>query len=345
MKLGKWLLIFGIIAIVSAIAFGCTVVAFGVSNADYGISFLGHNILGGLNMGKTGIIIDDNGTRITYDFEKNNTYSGELDGTGLSDINFELASCRTTVTAADTNKVSLTYTTSGTPVEFVAECRNGVLKIEEKVASFLNFGINNRSELTLTVPRTLYNSVNIELASGSVTAPELTTDAFRANVASGSLELGMYSEKIDINLASGKVNINNCTENAADRIKLNVASGHISMSGFKASSTDVDIASGHVDLTDISGKVSGQLASGKLVLTYAEWNNDLDVELMSGNADVTLPAGSGVNADFEKLSGSMSIDLDGSSEKLSKNSRVTVGGSNIHNVKAETASGSISIHN
>ena len=144
-KTGKLLLIFGIIALVSAIAFGCTVAAFGVANSNYGIQLLGINIGGGLPMTNTGIIINDNDTRISYDFEKNKAYDAELDGTGLSDIIIDLASCRATLGCGDTNKISLTYTTSTYPVEFTAQCIDGVLHIKEHTSplSFLSFGSFN----------------------------------------------------------------------------------------------------------------------------------------------------------------------------------------------------------
>ena len=346
-KTGKLLLIFGIIALVSAIAFGCTVAAFGVANANYGISFFGHEIFGGFNMANAGIIFNDHHNRITYEFEKNKSFESTLDGSDLSDIRFELASCKATMDCGDTNEVKVTYTTSSYPVEFTAECIDGVLSIKEKTSglSFLSFGTLKGSELTVTVPKTLYNSVNFDLASGKIATTDITSDNLKANVASGSLELGIFADNTDINLASGRIVMNNCTENKADEIKLQVASGKIEMNGFRAEETEINVASGSVVLNGISGKVKSELASGKVTLTYAEWDDDLDVELMSGSVDVTLPAGSGVDAEFEKLSGSMTIDLDGHSEKLSKNSHVTIGGSNVHEVSAETASGSVSIHN
>ena len=81
-------------------------------------------------------------------------------------------------------------------------------------------------------------------------------------------------------------------------------------------------------------------------MVYSEWNDDLDIQLLSGTADVTLPAGSGANASLKRLSGSMSIDLDGNSQKLTSTiSGLTVGGSNVHDINGDVASGSIRIHN
>ncbi len=351
-KAGKWLLIFGIIAFVSAVAFGWSVVALGVQNDNYGITIAGHDIsslgkfnFGGFNMGKAGIKFNDNNTVITYDFEKNKEFSGAMDATGLSDIKLELASCKAKITCADTDKVSVTYTSTSTPVEFEAKVKDGVLTISEKLATLFNFNMSSGSDLNVTVPKTLYNSIDVDMASGKITSDALTTDTFTANVASGSLEMGIYSETVDVNLASGKVILTNSTDSVCNNIKLDVASGSIEMTGYKADNIKASIASGGITLNGISGKVKGDLASGKLVLTYAEWNDDLDIHLLSGKCDVTLPAGSGVNASLSKLSGGMSIELDGQSAKLDGNSNLTLGGSNVHNVKGDVASGNISIHN
>lgn len=349
---GKWLLILGIVALVGAIAFGWSIAAFGVMNDDYGISVGGQNIiipglkLGGLEMGNAEILFADNGTRIRYDFEKHKDYSGELDGSGISDIKIILSSCRAEVVCADTNKITVAYKTGGSPINFLAETKDGILTVEEKMnITLFNFGSVKPSELTLTVPENLYNDLEMTLASGRIHSSAIKADKFKANVASGSLELGMYAQDIKVNLASGKIILNNCTDEAADDINVQTASGSIEMNGFRADNTKVELASGNVTLGGISGKVKGELASGKLVMTFAEWNDDLDIKLLSGKCDVTLPAGSGVEASLKRLSGGMDIDLDGKTASLTGNSQFTVGGSNVHNVNGDVASGKITIHN
>ena len=81
-------------------------------------------------------------------------------------------------------------------------------------------------------------------------------------------------------------------------------------------------------------------------MTYAEWDDDLHIKLLSGKADVTLPAGSGVSTSLKRLSGSMNVDLDGASVKYTNSvSGAITGGSNVHTVDGDIASGSINIHN
>ena len=66
----------------------------------------------------------------------------------------------------------------------------------------------------------------------------------------------------------------------------------------------------------------------------------------TGKADVTLPAGSGVSTTLKRLSGSMTVDLDGVSVKYTNSlSGAVTGGSNVHTVDSDIASGSVHIHN
>jgi len=354
-KMGKCLLIFGMIALAGAILFGITVAAFGVKDGNYGISIDGvpvnNSIFGGFGMGNlisanSGIRFRDNMTNYDYDYENNKAYTHEFGAEGLKNISVGLINCHADITCSDTDKVGLVYTTGSKKVDFSAVMSDGKLTIEEKSAAWtLGFGSTIHSTLTLTLPRAMYEEITFDLASGNITAKELTSLKLAANVASGSMELSEAADTIKLNIASGKIIMDNFNNNTSSSIDVNVASGSVEMSGYKCAKTKAELASGSVTLNGISGDVDGQLASGKLILNYAVWDGDLDVELTSGKVDVTLPEGSGADVDFERMSGSMSIDLDGKSVKLTGNSNTTVGGENVHKIKAETLSGSVSIHN
>lgn len=355
-KMGKWLLIFGIAALVSAIAFGVTIAAFGVRDNNYSISINGNDIdlgsglvfsYGGTtNMGKAGIIFTDGSNSESYDFVKQNEYTAQLDCSGLTDIRLSLASCQADIVCSGSGDGSISYTTGTTPVRFTAEIKDGILDISEKMnVSLFNIGGITPSELTLELPDSLYNALTIELASGSVTTKEMKLDSLNANLASGELDLGLHADKIKLNVASGKANIYNTSDEKAESIDLNAASGSIGITGFGADETKAKLASGKITLDGVSGRVEGDIMSGTLTLKYSEWNSDLAVKLASGKADITLPKGSGASITTEHLSGRTEIDLDGSVSKLTKSSQITAGGSNVHSVDVNAASGTVSIHN
>lgn len=352
-RTGKWLLIFGLAAFIGAIAFGWSVAVYGVTNNDYSIQIAGNTFkvadnlgFGGFGMANAGIRFSHDNTVLSFDFEKQKEYPYNCSAQGVNDIRISLASCNAEVVCADTDMIDIKYTTGTRPMYFSADVSDGVLSIDEKV-NFTIFGIGSwtSSKLILTLPETLYSTVDINLASGSINSAKLTSDTLKANVASGKLILGASADNIDINLASGKVQFTNVSDSTSGKISISTASGSLEMNGYKCSDTTVQLASGNVTLGGISGKVKTEIASGSVVLNYAEWDNDLDIQLLSGKCDVTLPEGSGANIDFSRLSGSMTADLDGKSVKLSGNSNTTIGGSNIHNIKGDVASGKIDIHN
>ncbi len=346
-RMGKWLLIFGIIALVSAIAFGVSVAALGVADNNYSINLNGTNInfLGGLSMGKASIYISDGENVITKDFEENKIYSAEMDGTQINDISIGLASCHANVVCTDTDTLTVKYTTGTRPLNFTAEIKNGKLIISEKLSSWFSFGAGKASELELGLPKKLYDHTDISLASGELKSADLTSDDLSLNVASGNTDLGIYAGKMTISVASGSVRLTNCSGGACKDLNLSVASGNLTMNGFGSGDTKISIASGKIILDGISGSVDSSIMSGHLALIYSEWNGDLDIDIASGKTDVTLPAGSGIDLDFERASGSCSIELDSDSTKLNKNTSAVFGGSNVHKVSVSEASGSTVFHN
>lgn len=351
---GKLLLIFGIIALVSAIAFGFTVAAFGVTNGDYSISLGGREIgdlfYGGSAMenilpGNAGILFRHDMTNINEDFEKNKEYRFSFGSDTIKDIAVSLASCDARIICSDAGTAEVIYKTGDMKVNFAAVLEDGKLTVTEKNGSWFNFGSFRSSDLTLTVPKQMYESVKLNLASGTIHSTDLTADSIDANAASGTMELGAFADDMTVQIASGKMVLDNCTDRRASSVKVEAASGKIEMNGFKADRTKVELASGKADLTGISGNVDCEAASGTINLSYAEWDGDLSVELLSGKVDVTLPAGSGIDVNYKRASGSMKTDLDGQSLSPDGNTSFKTGGDNVHSVDAHTLSGSINVHN
>ena len=351
---GRWLLIFGIIALVGAILFGVTVAAFGVQDGNYGISIGGTDLgifkgglfnVGSFIPGNAGIHFRNGYTNYDFEFEQSKEYTMDFQADDLKNIEIGLMACHADIVCSDTDKVSLSYTTGSSRVSFSAELEGEDLVIKEKNGSWFNIGSTLHSTLKLSLPEKQYKKVKLDLASGKIVSNNLVSAELGADLASGSMELGAFADAIDIDVASGKMILQNCSSETVQSVNIDTASGSVEMTGYRATNTKIDLASGSVQLNDISGNVNASLASGKVVLGYAEWNGDLSVDLASGKADITLPAGSGANVNFERLSGSMNLDLDGQSSKLSGNSTVTVGGANVHDIRGHVLSGSIYVHN
>lgn len=352
-KMGKWLLIFGIVAIAGIALFAVSVAAFGVKDNNYGISIGGSDAfnMGGINMnnffpGNAGIHFREDSTNIDFDFEADKEFEKVFHADELKDVKIALASCQASISCVESNSVLVKYRTGNGKMNFSAVMENGTLEITEKPGSWFNIGSFRNSSLIIAMPKKLYESVKLELASGSISSTDLTADSLKAEAASGSMNLNVFAEDIDLNIASGKMTLTNCTDkSAAASLDIGVASGSVVLNGFGADSTKINIASGSVKVDGISGKVKADIASGRVELNYAEWNDGLEIDIMSGKADITLPEGSGAAVNYERASGSISIALDGETVSLSKGGNATIGGGNVQSVNAHAMSGSISIHN
>ena len=344
-KLGKLLLIFGIIALISAVAFGVSVAAFGAADGNYGISFWGGNIPFLRFGGKPEVQFRNGDTVYTFDFESGRTYDQTFDAAALTDISIEVASAHSVITCSETDKAYVKYTAGDMSMRFTAEMKNGKFSVLEHSTGFFSFGSFRPAELEIRLPEKLYNDVAVAVASGSFSADGLTSDKMEVSLASGSLDMNVYARTLTYSAASGEGKLTNCTDKTSDKLKISTASGSQTLNGFRPASTKVDIASGRVTMSDVSGSIDVNIASGKVELDYAEWNGDLDIDLMSGKADRTLPAGSGIDLDFDRASGGMDISLDGDSVSLSKDAGGSYGGSNIHKAEIDVASGHVSIHN
>ena len=346
-KMGKLLLIFGITAFVSLMAFCISVAALGVSSENYSVSFFGNKIPFISIGGEKGIEFRDGETVYRFDSETGMTYEHTFDASALYGISIETASAHTTLTCSDTDKAYVKYTAGGAALGFSAKMQNGRLTISEHTSGLFSSGIGNikSAELEISLPEKMYNDVNIAVASGSMKASRLTSDNMSVELASGSLDLNVYAKNISFSAASGHGIFTNCTDMAAERIAVHTASGSQEVYGFRAAETEIGTASGKVTVSGISGAVDADVTSGSLYLVYDEWNDDLDIDLTSGKIDVQLPEGSGIDLDFERSSGGMSIDLDGTHVSLNKDSSGSYGGSNVHKAEIDVTSGSVAIHN
>ncbi len=344
-KTGKLLLIFGLTAFVSLIAFGVSIAILGVSNGNYSVSLFGANIPFMHFGGRSEVQFNNGGTVYTFDSEPGRSYDMTFDASALTGIDIETASAHTTVTCGDTDEVYVKYTVGDARFRFTAELINGKFTALEHSTGFFSFGSFNAAELEIKLPEKMYNNARVAVASGITKVNGLTSDSMNCDLASGDLEMNIYAKKIRFSAASGHGVFRNCTENACEEITVQTASGGQEFYGFGSDNTNIDIASGNVKMQGLSGKVDVDIASGKVELLYAEWNGGLDIDVMSGKADITLPAGSGIDLEFDRASGGMDINLDGTGESFHKDAEGIYGGSNVHEANIDVASGNVSIHN
>jgi lia operon protein LiaG len=193
-----------------------------------------------------------------------------------------------------------------------------------------NWGWNSvsgtgRATLDVELPEEFFNEISINITSGRLDAELPETDNLRVSVTSGSVTLD-YNHN-----------------NRANHLYSRVTSGTININGFSPDTYDVHTTSGTIRINGLSGSGSVRLVSGSAHIDFAEWDGDLGVNVTSGNANITVPGGSGADIQFSRASGSMSYNMDGDSGRLNRSGSMSVGGANRQKVNVNVTSGSANI--
>lgn len=337
----KALIISLVIFLVSAVAFGISIPLTGVREGQgFGISISSIPFLGtGTSFGtplKAGDVKE-------YTFNKS-----------VNDISIITTSAETTIVAdGEGNEITVKYQTETGGQCFNANVEGDKLVVKEDtgfIFSFFNFG-HRESSLEITIPEKEYDNVEIITASGDIQIDSLICKDFDSVVTSGSSNYDIFADDISVTTTSGSVEVTNCTERPADKIKLDSVSGNHTISGFRCREFKLNSVSGTITAAGISGEGKADIVSGEIFIDYAEWNDDLKLDAVSGEIDITLPENSGVKVNLTALSGGVDVELsdnDGDTDE----SRISgdtesgrLGGDNVHEVKVDLVSGDVSIHN
>lgn len=333
----KALIISIIVLVVASIAFGISVAATGVREGQgIGVS------IGSFSTGK---VLGSNtkaGDIKTYTFKDD-----------ISDIQIVTSVAETDLRVEDVDEISVRYETETGGFIFNARVEGDRLVVKEEGGFLLSiFSFDNKeSKLEVILPEKEYDDVEIITASGNTDIEQLVCKDFNSVVTSGNSKYEIFAPVISVTTTSGYVEVNNCTDKKADRIKLDSVSGNHTISGFKCDEFKLNSVSGCIKAEGISGKGAADIVSGEIFIDYAEWDNDLKLNAVSGEFDITLPEYSGVEIDLEALSGEVEVELKEDENDTDKSTfsgdsnSGELGGDNVHEVKVDLVSGEVNIHN
>ncbi len=338
----KALIISTIVFVVSIIAFAISVAATGLREGNFAVAIGLEKIFNGEHE----IINDDTSEMVQHHFDTIEE---------VNDIEINVLSADTIVEVADVEAITIDYTgdTGNTLDTYVEGDKLVVEESENFLITFISWDFNSSdANLKITLPSKEYDDVTINAASGTIDIHNLTAKRFDANSASGDMNYNIYAEDIKISTLSGNVEVTNCTDLKAKKLKMTSTSGDHSVSGFATEEFTFESMSGTISADGISGRGAVNITSGEIELTYSQWDNELDINAVSGSVDVTLPDNSGVVVQLSAVSGGVDVDLTGSdgegtaSAMLSGDSNSgLIGGSNSHKVSVNLVSGDVDIHN
>lgn len=335
----KCAIVCGILFAVLAVCFAVSVAATGVNQEGFRVSVYG---FGGLSA----FPFSDIPTEVYQTGEEYVANLAESDT--VKKIDLGVSSSHVTITTEkDADMISVYYKAGRSGIRFGCTIRNGTLIVRENGFFMTFFDFNgDSSELELVLPEREYEKVTLSAASGSISAQELVSEKFTAEFASGEGDFRVFADDIHLEVSSGSVTLQNCREDRkASSICLDALSGKHTVEGFLTDEFDIDLASGTVTMTGVSGKGNIDLASGNVRLDYAAWDDDLDIDAASGTVEVRLPAESGAFVELDAASGGVTAELDGETASFRGDSSGKVGGGNMHRVDVDLASGSVKLSN
>lgn len=287
------------------------------------------------------------------------TFSNEIDAMELSSLGAKIV-----VIPQERSDIYVEYDNPKDSPEFCAVLSGKTLTLKESF-SFSIFGNKPADGYSITayLPLKTFQRIKINTASGGVEVGEVSAEEFSLNTASGNINVNAFFNNVKLQSASGNITLTNPLADApasgvslekeevptvytARSLHVCTVSGNATVTGYRAEEFGVHSVSGRTTVTGISGRGSVSVTSGNVDISYAEWNNDLSVSLISGNVNITLPENSGVTLNISGVSGSVRTDLGqtkGNFLNLGKGTNGDFGGENRHKLDASLTSGTVTV--
>ena len=285
------------------------------------------------------------------------TFSNEIDTVEVSSLGAKII-----VIPQEREDIYVEYDNPKNTPEFCAVLSGKTLTLKESF-SFSIFGSKPAEGYTITVflPLRTFENIRIKTASGGVEVGEVSAENFTLNTASGNININAFFNNVKLQSASGNITLTNPLASNRDVVSLDkegtpvytaqslsvcTVSGNAAVSGYRTELFTVHSVSGKTAIDGISGRGQVSVTSGSVDISYAEWNNDLSVSLISGNVKVTLPENSGIALTVNGVSGSVRTDLGqakGSFMNLGKGTSGDFGGENKHKLDASLTSGMVTV--
>lgn len=290
------------------------------------------------------------------------TFSNDISTVEVSSLGAKIV-----VVPQERSDIYVEYDNPRDTPEFCAVLSGKTLTLKESF-HFSIFGSKPAEGYTITVylPLKTFEKLKINTASGGVDVGEVSAEQFSLNTASGNINVNAYFNEVKLQSASGNINLTNPLANKAKQeqtvsldkeetapakyvsksVSVCTVSGNATVSGYRAEEFGIHSVSGTTTVEGISGKGSVSVTSGTVNISYAEWDGDLNVSLISGGVNVSLPEDSGVNLNVSGVSGFVKTDLGqekGNFINLGKGTNGEFGGANKHQLSVSLTSGIVTI--
>lgn len=241
----------------------------------------------------------------------------------------------------DTTYLNMDRTAEDDRGRVVAEINGDTLEIT--VNGSVNFGFGYLDKLFEAIRTGEGFDEIFRLGSLSVIVPPRIYDSLEVNIGSGSLEMADVNARSNtLYLGSGKLCCSNNGDFVADSVDIEVGSGYIQAYGMHTREYEININSGKYEIFGLSGEGSIDVNSGNGAVEFYRLDGSCDVDMNSGTLDIYVPdnASARLTADINSGGIYVSSEIDGS--RMRDGDILTLGGGE-HEMNFTLNSGQISV--
>lgn len=223
------------------------------------------------------------------------------------------ASAKINIEYTEKDEISVEYKAARPDYICNISYENGALRVEEKSKFFISLGwfMGGESEISVTLPDEYKDKglglVDILLTSGELNGDIPTSEKLSMHFTSGEAKnVTTNCETADIYITSGDIHLVNRGD-TMKRITYGATSGSARLVGYIAEKSSYDITSGRIALEKVSGDIKVDMTSGDVEIEYIDIGGSISVDSTSGNISIALPYDSGIDLDFERISGNCQV--------------------------------------
>ncbi len=178
----------------------------------------------------------------------------------------------------------------------------------------------------------------------TVTVPPRVYESLDVNIGSGSLEIvNINAQSNTVCLNSGKISYFNDNDFTADSIGIEVGSGYIQAYGMHTREYDIEINSGKYEIFGLSGEGSIDVNSGNGNVDFYRLDGNCDVYMNSGTVDIYIPYNASARLAAGINSGGVYVNsAEIGSTRMRDGDIVTLGGGE-HEMNFTINSGTVSV--
>jgi lia operon protein LiaG len=203
------------------------------------------------------------------------------------------------------------------------------VSVKRKWKWFHSFFFKDKAKLKIYIPENYDRDLSINLGSGEL--------KFYGHSKMKPMKL----DELTLDIGSGNVNLKNISVNHFNH---NGSSGNVNIDSLTTKTGSFDISSGSLNAKHYIGAIKADLSSGNLHVQMDKLDDNVDIEISSGDVELNLPDNADFTLNGKASSGNITCDFPITSNKFSNKIIKGTHGSGKHQIELTVSSGNIHVY-